>query len=102
MSFPVKGKLSSVWRLLLLLLWCSISKHLSSTVLRARHCAKSFAVYEKMNHTNPYLFREIRHMQKSLNKIQKMTASMRREDCGYQGGERGGSDSTKKKAVELF
>lgn len=64
---------------------------------KARHCAKSFTVYEKMIHTNPYLFREIRHVQKSFNKMLKMTASMRTEDCHIQGGEEGGSDSTQKR-----
>lgn len=79
MSSSTKGKLSAVWGLLLLL-WSLISKHLSSTVPRARHCTKSFTAYEKMNHAIPYLFREIKHVYKSLNKMQKMTASMRTEE----------------------
>lgn len=89
MSSSVKGKLSAVWGLLLLL-WCLISKRLSSTVLRARHCTKNFTACEKMNHAIPYLFREIKHVHKSFNKMQKMTASIRTEEGGYQGGEEGG------------
>lgn len=76
MSFSVSAMLGAVWGLLL---WCLISEHLSSTVLRARHCAGSFAVHEEMNHINPSphaFLREIKHVHKSFNKNAEVTASM--------------------------
>lgn len=63
---------------------------ISSTVLRARHCAGSFAVHEQINHINPSphtFLREIKHVHKSFNKNAEVTASMGTEKCGYQGGE---------------